>query len=390
MSVFRHWQRGLTAGVCVAAAGAVAALVLLGRASPPAVLSADLVPLSSANLELGSRLLMDFKAIRRQTTDSPWVLFHGLVGHGADFEIADADGSGRSCIGWLLEEASWQPRYKGIRIVARGVAGYSFIHAPNPLMRMEFEDHFCQFLFALLLAGADPDKTTIRVPPEGERIPVRRMVADEQSACHGAADVSWAITVFAAWGQSAWTNRFGEPFTLERMLLQHLDREKYSPACFGTHWRMALALAVRDLRGRVGKDVMRRAEARLAEAVDEARSALDAEGQFRLEWGVYPQTPPGFQPPHPMPQDADILLSHQAHMIEWLMVALPDNTLATEDWIHRAVARLCATLGSRTEPVNYGAHSHCAHALRLYRQRVGGLPGFPVAMNEPATAAPPY
>ncbi len=384
--------RNVVALIACATACAAGGIALWARRAgdPPEDVSPGVRSLITHNLRTIPAALARYDARLLTTSDPPWLLFHGLVGHGGDYLITAPEGTSRECLDWLLHESSWRPLFKDTPLVVHAPWGVTFTHGPTPAIQMEFEDHFCQFLFVLLECRVDPDATTVRVPPDGDRRTIRQMVADEQRACHSLSDVSWAITVFAAWGQSAWTNRFGEQFNLERMLTQHLDREQYSRACFGTHWRMGLALAVRDLRGRVGKDVMRRAEARLAEAVDEARSALDAEGQFRLEWGVYPQTPPGFQPPHPMPQDADILLSHQAHMIEWLMVALPDNTLATEDWIHRAVARLCATLGSRTEPVNYGAHSHCAHALRLYRQRVGGLPGFPVAMNEPATAAPPY
>jgi hypothetical protein len=59
--------------------------------------------------------------------------------------------------------------------------------------------------------------------------------------------------------------------------------------------------------------------------------------------------------------------------MEWLLVALDDETLAREPWIHRGMEFLVTHLAAIPPDANYGGYSHCAHALRLYEKRMDRL-----------------
>ena len=52
------------------------------------------------------------------------------------------------------------------------------------------------------------------------------------------------------------------------------------------------------------------------------------------------------------------------------MVALTDEELATQEWPHLAIHWVCQKLLDLRPELDYGVHSHCAHALRLYDMRV--------------------
>ena len=307
---------------------------------------------------------------------APWVIFHGMLGHGGEFRLDRPSGGQVSCLEWTLCELTRGGTYKGISILAKAPWGYSFTHGPTPALQMEFEDHYCQFLYIMLACGIDPDSTRICVPGGAGNISIRTLVKSEQSRCDRTIDVSWAIPVFIRWGgSSTWGNRFGETFDIDGLVRQHLRHESACVACFGTHWRLGLAIAVRDARDRLTRDTRRRADLRLQELIKEARDSMSSSGQFRLEWGVFPAMPQGATATTlpPLPTDSGALLSHQGHMVEWLMVALSDDQLLREEWPHRAVQRLLNELPQIAATMNYGGYSHCIHALRLYQQRMATL-----------------
>jgi hypothetical protein len=252
--------------------------------------------------------------------------------------------------------------------------GVSFTHGPTPGIKMEFEDHSCQFLFILMELGVCPQDTVICVPPNGENHALVEVVQAAENSCHGLSDLSWALPVFAKWGtRSKWTNKFGSEFELNRLFAQHLKREEWCTACFGTHWRMGLALGLKYGHKKISKNLRIQAKQRLCEAILEARNSQDDSGQFRLQWGLYPPRPPDIDDLPPLPSDFLDLLSHQGHMLEWLMVALSDEDLSTQEWPHQGISWLLTKLSDAKKDIPYGTHSHCAHALRLYESRMNKL-----------------
>ncbi|HZL36439.1 MAG TPA: hypothetical protein VFC78_14055 [Tepidisphaeraceae bacterium] len=322
------------------------------------------------NLAADSAAFASYERIQPSASQPPWALFHGFLGHIGNYEIIK-NGSAYSAEEWLLRESSWERAYGRREIMVQREYGLSFAHAPSPAMVRQYEDHYCQFLYMLSETGMDPAHVILHVPPAGRSSLLSSMVADEQRFCHGLLDVSWALPVFIRWGHPTWKNRFGEDFDLDRLLRQHLDREDRCVACFGTHWRMGLAIAVREGGAEISGETMRRARGRLREAIQEAKASQDtASGQFRLEWGVFPKRPANAGNLPALPTDDGALISHQGHMLEWLMVALSDQELASEKWPRQAAHSLLEKLKNLPADMNYGGYSHAVHALRLYRKRM--------------------
>lgn len=321
--------------------------------------------LASSNMERIPAALSVFDGRVQRTSDTPWYLLHGLLGWGQDREILAADETPVRCVRWLLEEASWRNECYGIAIVERDVDRYRFTPAFTPLQTRVFEGHFGQTLYSLWCAGADPDIVTVRVPLVGERISLREFVRTLQSDCHEFSDLSWALPVIAAWSDDdRWVNRFGTVRSMDDLLRQHLASERQSRACFGTHWTMALALCVRMFPQRFSGDVLGEARSRLERALQDARASQEPSGRFPL--------PPSDAQPR-IGDDAaqDVMaITFQAHTLEWLSVAVSDETLLREEWLHKGFVHLLDSLASKHSRLLYDVHAHAARALRLYENRI--------------------
>lgn len=335
----------------------------------------DVHPIVAQNVGQIDVVLSTFNNVQRNGADPPWVLFHGLLGHMSDYTISDANGSSRSCLEWLLVDVCSRPAYRGCPLAVRREWGVTFAHGLGT--RMEFEDHFCQFLFILTECGLNPKETAICLPPSQERYMIAQLVADEQRFCHGVSDLSWALPVFIKWGARKWTNRFGEVLDIDVLLRQHLTREATCNACFGTHWKLGLAITIRDARSHLSNETMAAAQRRLRAAISEAKASMSIDGAFYNTALKDIVAAPQVTTSKAGQQDYSPKVSYQAHMLEWLMVALSDHELLTQEWPHRAAQCLIEYARRHPTALDYGAFCHAAHALRQYRARIKLLPGMP-------------
>jgi hypothetical protein len=372
----RIWMIGLLILCCSIALAKLEILRDRGALGirPTVNITPGIKELVKQNLARADDAIARYDATSVKTSDTPWTLFHGLLGHHGDFQLDDSTrntlGEKISCEDWLLRQASAKPIYWETPLVIQRDWGVCFTHG-NIAVTERFEDHFCQFLFILMNLGVDPDRTTVRVPPDGHAYTLRQMVTDEQKFCNGAMDVSWALPLFAQWGTPTWTNKFNEQGDLGSLMTQHLDLEEHCDACFGTHWRMGLAMTLSCAADRLPVDVRQRANNRLLQLLDEAHNGQDSEsGRFRLEAAA---AAIGIRDLSQLSNDRSAVLSHQGHTLEWLMVALPDDRLATEMWPHKGIKFLLDQLQAPTDSLNYGAYSHCADALRLYQKRMRAM-----------------
>lgn len=321
-----------------------------------------------------------FERRRLTTEDSPWTLYHGLLGRGRDYHIATNSGSEVSCMDWLLRQASWRSLFEGTNLVRKGREGFSFVANDCPGADGRFEGHLCQWLWVLSECGLEPDRVEVRTPPDGEVVTLQDLLETSEAQINEYSDLSWALPVLARWARkSEWRNSFGDPYSLDKLVRQHLDREDSCGACFGTHWRMGLAEGVVLAGDAVSPESRERARLRLRQAVHQARLSQAETGQFVLKWGVYPAMPEVSGQVPELPSEETDLIAHQGHMLAWLMAALSDDELAEAEWPSRAARWLVDRLLADTQHVRYGAHAHAIHALRLYVGRVVGPMPFPAA-----------
>jgi len=213
----------------------------------------------------------------------------------------------------------------------------------------------------------------VRTPPSGEVVSLFDLVQTVKYDCHELADLSWVLPMLVVRDdESSWRNRFGTTQTMDALLRQHLNAERRCVACFGTHWSMALAVCVRIAPQKFSPRVRHDAEMRLTEAVETARLDQMPSGEFSLPLPVQAtstQSEPGtFAQPSAL-NSAEVSLTMQAHTLEWLCVAVSDQCLQNDKWVHVGMCRLIAQI-DQCHTVSYDIYAHASRAMRLYEERM--------------------
>lgn len=137
---------------------------------------------------------------------------------------------------------------------------------------------------------------------------------------------------------------------------------------------MGLAAGVRYGKSSAARETWRRAREEMRRAVRQVRQHQTASGELALTWlaiSSLGEPPSGLLS---LPADRMSRLRYHGHSLEWLMVGTEDAEFVSESWIHHAVSWLLDELSRSPHEMEYGVHSHCLHALRLYQrncQRLG-------------------
>lgn len=307
-----------------------------------------------ANLEEAARLLDRFDQFVLCTDDPGNILVHGLLGHGKDFAIRDGE-QWISCLEWLLHRASWQQSADRQPLLRITDSGPVFRETSSDVNACEA--HFGQTLFYMSETDICPEAATVKLDAFGDAQPLSVLVSALRRNVHEYAELSFCLPVILRWcHEDRWECRFGSEWTLNRLLQAHLEAEERSLACGGAHWRYALAFAVKGGHGRhFDRQVLDRASRRLDEILDATLTGIEPDGRIPDAAVVVPES---------------MRFSHQAHTLEWLMVAVSDDILRSHAELHKAVAWAIREMSERWDTLSPRDLCHAAHALRLYRHRL--------------------
>lgn len=305
-----------------------------------------------ANLNEAEGVLRRFDRLSLSTADHAGILMHGLLGHGRDFALQNGDES-VSCFEWLLHRASSQHPVFQVTDV-------------GPIFRSTSTDvnaceaHFGQALFSLSETDIDPDLATIKIDAQAGAQPLSVLVKTLRINVHEYADLSFCLPVILRWSKGdRWQCRFGSEWTLSRLLDAHLDAEERSVVCGGGHWRYALAFAVKGDHGRsLDRLILERSAHRLDEILNTTLASIEADGRI---------------PDGAVPVPDTMRFSHQVHSLEWLMIAVSDETMRSHAQLHEAVCWALRAMTERWDVLSPRDLCHAAHALRLYRDRIIGI-----------------
>ncbi len=362
---------GLLGGVI--AAGVLCALGFLNQprqSRQPVALAPDIKLICVENLGKIDARLQAFDERQLTTANTPWTLFHVLLGRTRDFELSDQNDSKKlTCLTWLLQDASWKPRYEGMPFV-RVTHGMPTFAVREEDKAGVFQGHLCQFLWVLTECGLSPDDVRVQVSSD-QALTLRQLMQNELSLCTPYSDLSWSLPVAVRWeGRSRWADRFGNEVTLDRMFQWHISNRQNSVACFGTHYWIGLACALNSSGKQISRETRTAASTQLGSALKTARQTLTEEGQFPLEVGTFPLDQSNAR--QPAPKDRQTMLSHQGHMLTWICMGLTDDELAQQAWPHLATRWLLKEM-EKKESFEWGGYSHAIHALRWYRKRMSAL-----------------
>jgi hypothetical protein len=285
---------------------------------------------------------------------------HAIGAFGSDHELA-VNGQSVRTLEWLLEEASHKPLIGGHPAVVQGVAGWQFRRPGRIAEHGLYEAHMAQVLFYLSEVMQDADGVSVDVPT-GESVPLRDLVVALQGEIHGIGiDTSYALPVLFRWSNPrGWTNRFGEHWDAARLLELHLQREPVEHFCGGAHWCYALAFALRGHHDQQLPAAIRRAaRARLDDIFRDAIHSIGDDGE--IHWSL---------------QGRGSAVSHQAHTLEWILLAVDRQVFMRTPALHLAVEWLILQADWKFDSLSFREFSHVARALCMYKRRVVDIRGW--------------
>lgn len=311
-----------------------------------------LVKLATEAVEVSSR--------RYLTADmhTPWQVIHGLLAYRQDFQLKVKDSDKKIN---ALEWAGSGVTFRGESLFQKtpyGGRAHPFIQA------YWFEGHPTQFMAYL---------TMCRLPTShefktngGEVVTVQDIINNAKMEVTRATDVemTWTLWALAHYLEptAQWVNKNGEQWSMEELLRVELRNTIYDAPCGGTHSLFACAYArnahlqsKQPLRG-----VWLEADQKIQRFIAEAKALQNPDGSFSIH----------FFKGRGSSNDFNTRITSSGHMIEWLMVALPQSRLS-EPWVQNGIRCLAQDLiDNRHLNAECGPLYHAVDGLQIYRERM--------------------
>jgi hypothetical protein len=331
-------------------------------------------PASGAVLESNDplvKLVYETREITRQrllnTTDhTPWQMMHGLLGLRQDFLINN-DGQTINGLEWIQTG----PMFKSepwFQKTSHGGRAHPFNHP------YWFEGHINQSLAILAMCNLPLDAQF--GTPQGP-ITMRDMLKNAQMTANAKEEVTWTLWALATYlpSDAEWINEKGERWSIERLVLLETGKQVGGPTspCGGTHGLFALARA-RNVYMKTGKPlrgVWAQADQKIQKYIRTIQSQLNKDGSLSSN----------FFRGRDYKQDFDKRMASMGHLLEFLMVALPQERLK-EPWVRKAIEATANDLkNNRKAYVSCSPLYHATDALTIYLERV--LPQHQAVAQQP-------
>ena len=225
-----------------------------------------------------------------------------------------------------------------------------------------FEGHANQMLAVLSMCGLETD---YQFHTAQGTITIGDMVEHAKMTCNTKKDeptwTLWALSRYLP-PDAVWRTENGEVCSIELLVADQTRRPLKGAACGGTHGLYALAHA-RNVYLREGKPlrgVWLQSENKIRYYINTARRLQNSNGTLSSN---YLRT-------REYSQDFNKRMASAGHVLEFLMLALPQNEL-NQRWVRRAIETTAQDLlNNRKEYVKCSPLYHSVNALNIYLDRV--------------------
>ncbi|MCP4782043.1 MAG: methyltransferase domain-containing protein [Fuerstiella sp.] len=301
---------------------------------------------------------VDTTARRLLSTEShtPWQIMHGLLALRHDFQILH-QGQSISGLDWVAQGQIFDDEYWFESSRHGGRA--------HPYSRpYAFEGHANQFLAILSMCGVEPDRT---FGTSSGPITMRGMINNAQQTVKEKDEPTWTLWALSRYLPSSarWRSEDGESWSIEKLVQTQTAKPMQGAPCGGTHGLFALAHARnvylrqrKPLRG-----VWLQAEYKIRKYINTARMQQNADGTLSSNFFRGKEYNPDFNK----------RMASAGHILEFLMIALPQNELG-ERWVRRAIEAMARDLlNNRKAYVKCSPLYHSVNALNIYLDRVNPM-----------------
>ena len=296
---------------------------------------------------------------RSMTADrhTPWQILHGTLAMRQDFKI-NVNGRQMSAIQWL---ATQNPKVGNKYLIEKTPHGARTHKYTKPY---DFEGHPNQFLGILTMSNLPIDyKFHIA---GNQTITMADLVENAKKDINAEEEVAWTLWFLSHYlnPNEEWMSSDGEYWSIERLVEEELESDVYKSACGGTHGLFALAFArnnyIRKTKSKRLKGPWMKAQLKINRFIKEAQNVQRPNGSFPTKYFK------GYGEPKNFTQR----VTASGHMMEWLMVALPDERL-NEPWVRKGIYYLATqVITYRNSSADCGPLYHALDALVIYRDRV--------------------
>ncbi|MEO2019886.1 MAG: methyltransferase domain-containing protein [Fuerstiella sp.] len=301
---------------------------------------------------------VDTTARRLLSTEShtPWQIMHGLLALRHDLQILH-QGQSISGLDWVGQGQVFDDEYWFESSRHGGRA--------HPYSRpYAFEGHANQFLAILSMCGVELDRT---FGTSSGEITMRGMINNAQQTVKEKDEPTWTLWALSRYLPSSaqWRSQDGESWSIEKLVQIQTAKPMQGSPCGGTHGMFALAHARnvylrqrKPLRG-----VWLQAEYKIRKYINTARMQQNADGTLSSNFFRGKEYNPDFNK----------RMASAGHILEFLMIALPQNELG-ERWVRRAIeATARDLLNNRKAYVKCSPLYHSVNALNIYLDRVNPM-----------------
>jgi hypothetical protein len=382
-------RTGLTLSIVLTLSGAgrlLAADITTDSATPSAAASSDPTmghdgkPLTPELAALGAKLrktLATYEPKHLNARDnSCWEVMHGLIAFGPRTEIF-RDGPGGptvNAMGWLC----WGARCQGQPLIV-----LENDH-PHALYGVGLEGHGGQYLAMLAQWRVKP---TSQMRIGGKDFTVADYIEEEKLTCQAGTELTFKLIALSHYlpSDAKWTSRYGEEWTIPKLLKAEIEAPVHGAACGGSHRLFGIANAVKE-RAKRGEPIdgqWARAQKYISDYQRYTLNTLqNTDGSLSTEWFSYPAD---------RSFDPDRKLQTTGHMLEFLVWSLPDDQLR-DPKVVKSVNFLTDLLASNPDRAwSIGPLGHALHALMIYHERMFNEPALPavsLTAAVPLKAAP--
>jgi hypothetical protein len=286
---------------------------------------------------------------------TPWQLNHGLLAYRRDYVVKE-HGKKVNALEWIASGATFhgEPWFQK---TPYGAHAHPYNGRPY-----EFQGHPCQFMACMTMCDLPVDFKFKAAG--GDVVTPNDLIHGAQAEVNDREEVTWVLWFLAHYldSDAQWTNKDGEPWSMERLVQLEVGKTVTAGACGGCHGIFALAYARNGFvaSGRTLYGPWFEADQKVQRHIEIARMYQNPDGTFSSN---------SFQGPGHS-DDFEKRLGTTGHILEFLDVSLPQSRLSDE-WVRRAVAALSGELvEKRLAPCECGSLYHAIDGLTIYRTRV--------------------
>ena len=284
---------------------------------------------------------------------SPWQVMHGLLGLRYSFQMMD-NGKLVNGLKWMAAGQSFDGE-SWFEESPYGGRAHSFTRA------YAFQGHANQFLAVISMAGI-PAKYKFKTK-DGKAITVGGMVKNAKMEINTEEELAWTLWALSRYlpPDSEWTNKDGEPWSIEKIMAIQVKKPINGTYCGGTHSLFAMAHA-RNVYLRSGKKLRGpwlEADQKIRQHVELVREQQSSDGMFSTNFFVGP----GYE------QDFSKRLASSGHLLEFLMIALPQKQLS-ERWVRKGIQAVARDIVNNAQSeAKCGPLYHATNGLVIFMDR---------------------